>query len=224
MSRQGQGHDQGLGRGGALRRRFGRTVARLLAVTAVVTAAATLGACAYRGTPDRLTLSQTELQNLLQGRFPIEQRLLEVFEVRASSPQLRLLPERNRLQALLDLQTRERILGNQFNGRLDFDAALRWQSTDHTVRLDQVRVQDFVLDSPQRDGGGVQTAAGAGVQRRSSSTERVAAALAERVLENMVLYRVPEEKLAQLDKHGVQPSGLAITRQGLEITFAPKTK
>ena len=194
------------------------------AVLAAVAAAALLGACAYRGTPDRLTLSQTELQNLLQGRFPIEQRLLEVFEVRASSPQLRLLPERNRLQARVDLQTRERILGHQLKGQLDFDAALRWESADHTVRLDQVRVQDFALDTPQREGGGAQTAAGASPQRRSSSTERVAAALAERVLENMVLYRVPEEKLAQLDKHGVQPSALAITRQGLEITFAPKTQ
>lgn len=84
-----------------------------------------LVACSHVGAPQKLTLNEAELQRLLQSRFPQEQRLLEFFEVRASSPQLRLLPERNRLQAVLDVQARERILQSQFAGRLDFDAALR---------------------------------------------------------------------------------------------------
>ena len=215
----GPRHD--LGPAGLLRRHMGGTVAALVAAPLLTT----LGACASIGRPDRLTLSQAELQNLLQARFPLEQRLLELFEVRASSPQLRLLPERNRLQALLDLQTRERLMGHQFKGRLDFDAALRWEPADNSVRLDQVRVQDFVLEAPARGGlGGVPSAGAAGPQRRSTSTERVAAALAERVLENMVLYRLPEDRLAQLHQHGVQPGALNVTRQGLEITFVPKTR
>lgn len=172
-----------------------------------------LAACCNLGAPQKLVLSEPELQRLLQGRFPVEQRLLELFEVRATSPQLRLLPDRNRLHAALDLQARDRILFGTFNGRLDFDTALRWEAADQTVRLDQVRVQDFVLlDAP--------TPAGA----RRNVTERVAAALAERVLEGLVLYRLPAEKAAQLDKAGVQPAALMVTSSGLEITFAPKLK
>lgn len=205
---------QGLGLVGPLGRRAAGQAA--LSFVALV-AAATLGGCAYLGAPRKLTLSPAELQNLLQTRFPQEQRLLDLFEVRASSPQLRLLPDQNRLQMGLDLQARERILQSQFKGRLDFDAALRWQPSDHTVRLDQVRVQGFALDAPVP--GGLPAAS-----PRRTSTERVAAALAERVLEGLVLYRLPAEKAAQLDQAGVQPAALAVTHNGLEITFVTKPK
>ena len=171
-----------------------------------------LVACGHMGAPDKLTLSEAELQDLLQRRFPLEQRLLEVFEVRATAPRLQLLPEVKRLQVVLDLQARERILASVYNGRLDFDAALRWEAADQTVRLDQVRVQNFVLDTPTPPGP------------RRTAAERVAAALAQRVLEGLVLYRLPAEKLARLDRAGVQPAALVVTRSGLEITFAPKAK
>ncbi len=184
---------------------------RLLTAWLATLATLWLVACSNLGAPQKLVLSEPELQRLLQSRFPVEQRLLELFEVRATSPQLRLLPERNRLQAVLDLQARDRILASQFKGRLNFDAALRWEAADHTVRLDQVRVQDFaLLDTP--------TPAGP----RRTATERVAAALAERVLEGLVLYRLPEEKRARLNHAGVQPAALLVTHSGLEITFAPK--
>lgn len=172
-----------------------------------------LAACSNLAAPQKMVLSEPELQRLLQGRFPVEQRVLELFEVRATSPQLRLLPELNRLQAVLDLQARDRILSSTFKGRLDFDAALRWDADDQAVRLGQVRVQDFVLlDMPIPAGA------------RRTVTERVAAALAERVLEGLVLYRLPADKAAQLDKAGVQPAALMVTSSGLEITFAPKLK
>lgn len=192
--------------------------------------ALTLGVagCEHLGGPSKITLGEADLQRLLAGRFPVEQRLLELFEVRASSPQLRLLPERNRLSAALDLQARERIFANQFKGRLDFDSALRWDAAEQAVRLDQVRVQDFVLEAPAGPGGN--PAAGPGSMRtsaagaRRTAAERVAAAVAERVLEGLVLYRLPADKVAQLERAGVQPAALTVTRSGLEITFAPKAR
>ncbi len=239
---QGRRHSRGAGL---------RALAGLAAVLALG-----LSGCGHLGAPSKVTLSEAELQRLLSARFPVEQRLLELFEVRASSPQLRLLPERNRLSAVLDLQARERILASQYKGRLDFDSALRWDAAEHAVRLDQVRVQDFVLDprgapgsNPLAAPGGPQTvvapgsvqaatatatapgsvqqtaaaAAAAGGARRTGA-ERVAAALAERVLEGLVLYRLPADKVAQLEQAGVQPAALTITRSGLEITFAAKAK
>ena len=194
---------------------------------AVVLALGVAG-CSHLGGPAKITLGEVDLQRLLAGRFPVEQRLLELFEVRASSPQLRLLPENNRLAAVLDLQARERILANQFKGRLDFDSALRWDAAEQAVRLDQVRVRHFMFDPPTGPGGtpvglpgSVQTAVGGA---RRTGAERVAAALAERVLEGLVLYRLPADKMAQLDRAGMQPAALTITRSGLEITFAPKAK
>lgn len=191
---------------------------------------ALLVACAQFSPPTRWTLDEAELQTLLERQFPLDQRLLDLFEVRATQPRLRLLPQRNRLQAVLDVQLRERLLATQFKGQLDFDAALRWHAADQTVRLDQVRVQDFVLlDAPALGAPGASPAGAPGTRtaataQRRSGTERVAAALAERMLEGRVLYRVPAEKQAQLDKAGVQLASLAITRHGLEITFAPTAK
>ena len=102
--------------------------------------------CGHLGTPSTITLSEADLQRLMTGKFPLQQRLLEVFEVRATAPQLRLLPERGRLQVVLALEARERIMASRYNGRLDFDSGLRWDAAEQAVRLDQVRVQDFVHD------------------------------------------------------------------------------
>jgi hypothetical protein len=206
---------------------FAAPVVLLRGLAALLVAALWAG-CAQLGAPTKITLSETELQRLMTGKFPVEQRLLELFEVRASSPQLRLLPERNRIAAVLDLQARERIMATQYKGRLNFESALRWDAAEQAVRLDQVRVQDFVLDTPTGPGaappaGSVRTADAAGAARRTGA-ERVAAAMAERVLEGLILYRLGADKQAQLDKAGVQPAALAVTRSGLEITFEPKAK
>jgi hypothetical protein len=182
-----------------------------------------LAGCAQMGLPSKVTLSEAELQRLLTAKFPVEQRLLEFFEVRATSPQLRLLPDRNRLAADLDLLARERILATQYKGRLNFESGLLWDAAEKAVRLEQVRVLDFALDSAPPPPGSVQTA-GPLAQARRSAPERVAAALAERVLEGMVLYRLPADKLSQMDQAGVQPGKLTITRSGLEITLEPKSK
>lgn len=182
-----------------------------------------LAGCAQISLPSKVTLSEAELQRLLTAKFPVEQRLLEFFEVRATSPQLRLQPDRDRLAAELDLLARERILATQYKGRLNFESSLRWDGAENAVRLDQVRVLDFALDSAPQAPGGMQTA-GPLAQTRRSTAERVAAALAERVLEGMVLYRLPADKLAQLNQAGVQPGKLTIARSGLEITLEPKSK
>ena len=194
---------------------FPSLVSRPLRVLALLFLAL-LVACSNLSRPTQWTFSEAELQAQLQRQFPLEQRLMEVLEVRATQPQVQLLPQSNRLQAVMDVHARERLLATQTSGRLDFDAALRWQQSDRTVRLDRVRVRDFVqVQAPARaDPTGA----------RRSSGERLAAALAEHMLENLVLYRLPADKAAQLDRAGVQVAALTITSKGLEITFAPKAR
>ena len=125
------------------------------------------------GGPTTVTLRADEIQALVQKSFPRERRLLDVVDVSITAPRTRLLPDSNRIGAALDVQARERLLGGRWAGRLDFDAALRWDAADQSVRLTQVRVQDLVLNS-----GGNAT---------RSSTERLGAAVAERMLEDLSL-------------------------------------
>jgi len=169
-----------------------------------------LSACAGLDGPTRITLSQADLQALLQRNFPIDKRVLEVFEVKALAPELRLLPERNRLAAVAQVQVRERLRDSAWTGRLHFDTALRWEPSDQSVRLTQVRVRELVVDD-----------AGTG-QRRSA--DRLGAVLAERLLEDLSVYRLSPERQAKLIKLGAQPSAITVTSRGVEITFDAGTR
>jgi hypothetical protein len=164
-----------------------------------------LGGCAGLFGPPVVTLTQSDLDRLVQRNFPVERRLLEVFEVSVNTPRLRLLPERNRLAAVFDLHARDRLFGGQWQGRLDVDAVLRWEPADQTLRLAQVRVQDLALNSTGAQAQGVAT--------------RLGAALAERVLEDMSVWHLPPEKADELKRRGLEPGAVTVTSRGVEITF-----
>lgn len=170
-------------------------------------AALGLAACGALGPPRSMTLSESELQQLVDKRFPLERRLLEVLEVSIAAPRLQLQGERNRIASELQISTRDRLFGGQWQGRVALDAMLRWESSDQTLRMAQVRVNQVSLDN----GGSLARA----------QAERLGAVLAERVLEGLVLYRLPAERVERLQRAGVQPAGVAVTSRGVEVTFEP---
>jgi hypothetical protein len=165
-----------------------------------------MAACAGLTGPPRVTISLDEIHRLLARQFPQERRMLDVLEVTMNAPRVRMLAEQNRLAAVLDLAVRERVLGGRWLGRLDFDAALRWEPRDRTLRLAQVRVADLKLTS-------------AAPEARTPA-ERLGALLAERVLEDMVLYTLSAERAEALRASGVAPGAVVVTPRGVEITFA----
>jgi hypothetical protein len=170
-----------------------------------------LAGCAVLDGPRSFTITSQELESLLEKRFPLDRRMLEVLDVSVSTPQLRLLPERNRLGTSLEVSTRDRLFGNSWRGRLALDAALRWEPSDSTLRLQGVRVNEFSFD-------------GAETFARRDQAERLAALLAERVLEDFTVYRLTPERQARLQRLGVTPGGVNVTRGGVEITFAPTAR
>ncbi len=167
---------------------------------------ALLGGCAQLGGPPGITLDTDDIARLLDRQFPQDRRLLEVLDVTLQAPKVRLLADRNRLGAVLDIGVRERLLGGRWKGQIDFDAALRWEARDRTLRLFQARVSDLQLAS-------------AGAEVRTQA-ERLGAALAERVLEDLVLYTLPAERAEALRASGVAPAGVAVTSRGVEITLS----
>jgi hypothetical protein len=175
-------------------------------IAAGAAAALALTGCAGLFGPPVITLTQADIEGLLQRQFPLERRLLEVFEVSVARPQVRLLPDRNRLAAVIDVQVRDRLLGGSWTAQLAFDAMLRWEPRDQTLRLAQVRVQDLVL--------------GPGAPVRSVA-ERIAALLVEGMLEGQMLYRLAPERAAELRRRGLQPGTVEVGARGVEITFVP---
>ena len=166
-----------------------------------------LAACAGLGGPPKLTLSQTELERLLRQSFPREQRLLEVFDVSLQAPRVQLLPQTGRIAALLEVRARERLLQGTWHGQLSFDSTLRWEPSDQTLRLHEVRVQDLVVGDSTN------------LRPSRSSAERLGAAVAERVLENLSVYRLPPDRWLDMQRRGVAPGTVEIGQRGVEITF-----
>jgi hypothetical protein len=172
----------------------------------VVSLAFTLASCAGVGGPPKVTLSAAEIEALVKRQFPMDRRMLEVFDVTINAPRISLLPERNRLGAVVDMKARSVLFASGVNGQLTFDSALRWEPTDQTVRLLQVRVQDLALDNSN--------------PLARSAGERMGGAVAERMLEDMVLYTLPADRAAQMAALGVKPAAVAVTSRGVEISFA----
>jgi len=158
-------------------------------------------------TSKRLVISQGDVQRALHQVFPKEQRLLELFDVSLQAPQIELLPERNRVGVMLDLRASTRRLQGSWQGRLSFDSELRWSAADQTLRLLHVRVHDLALNAPT------------GATR--SAPERLGAALAERVLEDLVIYRLPAERGQEMHLRGVMPGSVAVGSRGIEVTLLP---
>ena len=167
--------------------------------------AAALAGCVGFGGPPSYTLSESDLQRLVERRFPIEKRYLDVLDVSVSAPAIRVMAERKRVGTGFDVAVRDRLLGASWRGRLALNSALRYEPQDRTLRLQDVEVEGFTPD-----GGGINPQAG-----------RVGSLLAERLLEGMVIYTVSEDKLAQMQRLGYEPGAVEIGPRGLTIQSVP---
>lgn len=165
-----------------------------------------LAGCAGLSGPRNVTLTQTDLQTLLERQFPHQRRVLEVIDISVARPTVRLLPERNRIGTDLDLAASERLSGRTVRGSLALDYALRYEPSDASVRLTQVRVQEARLDL--------------GAGPLSPSGARVGALLAERLLDDFVLYRADPERLKLIQRLGISAADIVVTARGIELRFA----
>ena len=165
-----------------------------------------LAGCAGLTRPRDVTLSMADLQRLIERQFPHQRRVLELIDITVARPTLRLVFERNRIATQLDLVASERLTGRTLRGSLALDYALRYEPSDASVRLASVSVQDIQLDL--------------GSGPLSPSASRIGALLAERVLDDFVLYRADAERLQLIQRLGITAAEIAVTPRGIEIRFA----
>lgn len=169
-----------------------------------------LAGCAGLGVPRSITLSESELQAQLAKRFPLQRSLLEMLDLRLSDPVIRLDPASNRLATELTLSGSERRSGRSLQGRLALDYGLRYEPADGSIRLVQPRIESLQLGEVP----GLSP-------RRVEMAQRLGIALVERLLDDLVLYRISAERLATLRHAGYQPGTLQVRPDGLEITIEP---
>ena len=179
------------------------TLRRLACLLALLLAACASG-------PRTITLGEPELARLIEKQFPFERRVFEVIDVRVVAPRVKLLPESNRVATELDITTEERIFGRSQHGLLAMDYALRYDEAAQAVRLSDVRVGRLQLD-------------GVSAQAQASAN-RLGAALAEMMLQDMVIYRFKPEDLDRAQGRGLRPGAVTVTSRGVEITLLPITR
>jgi hypothetical protein len=165
-----------------------------------------LAACASLD-PRHVTLSGAEVQTLVARQFPRQQRLMELLDITLANPVVRLVPERNRMATTMDLLASERLSGRALRGSFSIDHGLRFEPSDATVRLANVKVESMLLEL-----AGTPLTGQAG---------RLGAMLAERALDDFVIYRVPDEKRQTMARAGVNNADVAVTARGIELRFGP---
>lgn len=155
-----------------------------------------------------ISLSEAKLTELIAGQFPFNSRYLELFDVSLDRPQVRLMPDENRIGTELGYQIGAARLGmRQTHGTLDLSYSLRFESSDNTVRLTQVRVEQF--DVP-----GVP-------QTYASRANRLGGLLAEGLLQDFVIHRLKPEDLRAARGWGYQIGALQVVPGGLRLRLDP---
>ena len=192
------------------RRTVLRTIAAASALWAGVLALlALLSGCAGLLGSHDVDISESQLALLLARQFPMERKVLEVVDLSITNPQLTLIPQGNRIGTELDVAAVDRRFGNTANAHIKLDYGLRFQPSDHTIRMTQVRVRELTLAS--------------GSSNLHGAAQRIGGLVAEGALENLVIYRMKPAQADEMDRLNLVASPITVTPQGLHMTVSPRT-
>ena len=154
------------------------------------------------------TITTRQLQQALAERFPRSYPLAGLLELQLQTPHLTLLPERNQINAVLDLAATGPLLARSHGGVFDVDFGLRYEPADRSIRAHDLRVNALRLD-------GLKPQAAALLQRYGQQ-------LADQALRGVVLHQLRDKDLAAIDSLGLQPESITVTPRGLQVRFGPK--
>jgi SAM-dependent methyltransferase len=153
-------------------------------------------------------ISAAQLQLAVSQRFPLRYPLGGLAEVTVATPKLRLLPQQNRLAALVAVEAAGPALRRSQTGTLDLAFALRYERTDQTIRAHQLQ-----LLAVRWPGASAPTA---------ELLEGSLPAVAQQALGEVVLHKLRPQDLALADTMGLEPDTLTVTPEGVTVHFAPK--
>ena len=153
-------------------------------------------------------LSESQITLLLARQFPLERKVLEVIDLEATNPQVHLLPDTNRIGTELDVSALDRLFGSSAHGHVNLDYGLRFDATDHSIRMTQVHVRDLSLES--------------GSNALHGAAQRIGTLVAENVLENLTLYKMKPAQADEMDRLNLEASPIRVTAQGISMTVSPK--
>lgn len=153
----------------------------------------------------RHTISTGQLQRAVAQRFPLRYPVPGVLNLELHLPQLRLLPEQNRVSAELAVDATGPALHRSHQGTFEISFALRYETSDRSIRAHQLRFKRLYFSTLQP-----------GVVEMLNT---YGPALAQQSLLEVVLHQLRPQDLALADVMGLQPGSITVTEAGLEIGF-----
>jgi hypothetical protein len=165
--------------------------------------------------PKTLMISESKLAQLIAGQFPFNSKMLEVLDVNVNSPKISLDAANNRINTSLGLGVvGSGVIGlltkREYKGNLDLSYGLRFEPSDGTVRMTDVKLNKLNVDGAPE------------LMERPIS--RLGVALAQKLLSDQVLYKVSAEDLAAAKGWGYKPGALKVAQGGLALTLDPIEK
>ena len=189
-----------------MHRRFLLNTCRFVAITII--AFATLGCNTLTAQP-RFTVSKDQLQQVMAKRFPLRYPVAGLLDLAVQAPELRLLPELNRLSATMPVEASGVALNRKQAGTFEVEFALRYEGSDRTLRASALRFKR--LDFP-------------GLRPEASQMLNLyGQTLSEKALMEVVLHTLKPEDLAIAEGLGMQPGSITVTERGLVVEFVNKT-
>jgi len=178
---------------------------RVFLIAASLVATATLSSCASILGPREVDLPLSKLQAGLDRRFPVDNRLLELFDVRLSRPQLAVLPG-DRISLTVDASVAQSFLRNPLAGSLAFSGRLYVDQAKNGVYLAEPRLERFNISGLD--------------ESVSRQLARAANGLLDQAILDIPVYSF---RMDELRYAGVQyvPTRIATTATGLRVSLEP---
>ena len=175
----------------------------LFKLAGVVLGASLLASCASVFGPRQVEVPLHKLQAGLDRRFPLNERLLELFDVQLTRPQLALLPEQDRVALSVDASVAPPF-ARAWTGNVAFSGRLYVDPGRAAVMMAEPRVDRLELGNPEAE----------------RHLTRVANGLIDTVARDMPVYTFEQKDLRYA---GVQfvPTRIQTTRSGLVVTLEP---
>ncbi|WP_263770564.1 hypothetical protein [Propionivibrio soli] len=179
----------------------------------LLAATALLASCAIvPPAPRTVSVSEARLAQMIGSQFPFNSEMLEVLDVNVSAPRITLDPVNNRINTSFDLGVSgQGLIGllttKTYQGAMDLSYGLRFEPSDYTVRMTDVRVSRFSVEGAPE------------VLKRP--IEKLGAPLAKKLLKDYALYKLQPEDLQATEGWMYKPASFRIEPTGLSITLDP---
>lgn len=173
---------------------------------AVLGCAALLASCANLAGPRQVELPLAKLQAGIERRFPLNNRLLELFDVQLTRPQLRLLPESGRIGIDMDTSVAPSFLHQSWRGSLGLSGRLVIDMGRSAIVMAEPHLDRFAIDGLD--------------PVRQRQLEKAVNVLTGQVASDIPVYSF---KMEDLRFAGIQftPTRIATTGTALVVTLEP---